>query len=198
MPVAVATPVVVPPGGGGARAAAAVERPQTPRERLPEAPSTYPGINTLAEAELQQLQDSTLLLDDWITDHAAVLKISERTQELRKENAGLSRELLAKEASFAEIIQAQKSRHATLAEKRAKVESLAKRREELLRQHAPESQAAELLARAQRADGEADDLLSEALDGGTMDNSALASFKQRFMQQKAEKHWRTALKESLA
>mmetsp|Transcript_119744 Transcript_119744/g.298699 ORF Transcript_119744/g.298699 Transcript_119744/m.298699 type:complete len:226 (-) Transcript_119744:67-744(-) len=198
-PIPVAVARLVPPSGAEAPGAAAAGV-QVPRERMPEVPATFPGINTLSADVLQQLvEQGSLVLDDWVADHEAVLKITDRVKELRKENADLARDLIAKEASFAEVAQLRRSGGAALAEKQSTIEALAKRRVELLKKRAPERQAAELQARAQKADGEAEDLLQDALaTGGPMDNSALAAFRQQFVQQKMEKHWRMALKESVA
>uniref|UniRef100_A0A7S2C8T9 Uncharacterized protein n=1 Tax=Alexandrium andersonii TaxID=327968 RepID=A0A7S2C8T9_9DINO len=78
------------------------------------------------------------------------------------------------------------------------VGALSREREQIMKQRSPELMAETLKAKAQEADHRAQEMVSEAVDSADrMDAGALSELRQRFVQEKMEKHWRLAVKASL-
>lgn len=194
-PVAVAKAVAIP-----AQAATAAV-PQEPEEKLDEVPQP-PNLNDelckLKEKELEYMQANSLAVSDWIMtldDSQVVLK---RNAEVHQDVKQLAISLLQKKEKFEES-------HALLTavdkrreDRRKSVEALMRERDAIMSNHSPEQLAATLAERAAAIDMEAEDDLSQAIDGRTMDSEALSVFRQAFLEKKALKHKRLAMKERIA
>uniref|UniRef100_A0A6U6RHA3 VPS37 C-terminal domain-containing protein n=1 Tax=Zooxanthella nutricula TaxID=1333877 RepID=A0A6U6RHA3_9DINO len=191
VPVVQATPLQQAP--------APTRTPGTPRERPPAVPDTFPDLNSLGESELQHMHQSELLLSDFVLARPPVAAIATRVKDLREENNKLAKDLLAKETAFQGASTRVAAGRVALEAKRSSVEALAARKEVLLAKHTPQVMGTGLAQRAQEADQQAEDTLNGALaSGDTMDAASLSNFRQKFTQQKMDKHWRLALKESLS
>lgn len=161
-------------------------------------PASFPELDRLSESELQYLQANSSALDDWLMDLPQVKACDDRLKRVREENCELACGLLARQAELEDTRRQCERGRAALDRRREAVEALGRQRDEILQQRAPERLGAVLTARAQEADAQAEALLQEALDSSVlMDMAALSEFRKSYVQQKAEKHWRLALKESL-
>lgn len=169
-----------------------------PQERVPEPPGTFPKLESLALDELQRLQATTIVMDDFILDLPQAKAITTKLKEVREKNCGLAADILGREEEHERAAERLEQGRVALKQRLEVVEALTRERDQILMQRSPETMSSVLVAKAQQADHEAEDVLREALSShGTMDASALAKFRQRFVQQKMEKHWRLAMKESL-
>jgi len=200
--VPVATAVAVAPIG-------LVSRPQplvTPQPRpapsleepVPSAPSSFPELGKLPQSQLHYLQDNSVALDDWLQELSAVTDLQERAEKARDASKDIAETLLSKEANLVSV--AARSAEATAAhDKRlGTVEQLLRSRDEILDQNSPEKLSRTLAKKALMAEMGAEGCLREVLTTpGNLDAAALSAFRQRYYQQKIEKHARLALKERL-
>lgn len=170
------------------------------RQRIasPAKPESFPLLRQLSDADLQVLEANSTAIDDWILDLAEVKCFSQRVKDLRQENVKLAEEILLKEQELNHVTAQRSEALREEEESRKVVEALGAKRDEILNQRSPQQLAEALLAKAHAADAEAERTLQEALSApGSMDAAQLAQFRLRFVQQKAEKHWRLAMKEAL-
>lgn len=197
-------------GGGGAGGGGGVSRGALPRppneedgrfeEDIPAAPSSFPGLQGQGEEELEALEASLLLTDDFLHEHAtAVARLVGKVGEVRAENRRIAESL----ASSAEELrvkaeESQRRRQRLEAGVRA-VQALSARSDLLARQRSPELLAATLAERARAADGEAEGELQDALaeEAPALDAEALVKLRQAYVGRKMQKHRRLALREKL-
>mmetsp|Transcript_35988 Transcript_35988/g.71645 ORF Transcript_35988/g.71645 Transcript_35988/m.71645 type:complete len:216 (+) Transcript_35988:3-650(+) len=173
--------------------------PSTPREQAPAVPANFVALNGLSEAELNHLQHSVDLQSDVLHDEPAVKTCAKRVEELRAENSRLAKDILSQEQSYTAVATRVTGARERLAVKRAFVEALASKKEAIAAQRAPAKMRDLLAEEAHKADAEAEEfLLTAASAGGALDEAGLSAFRDKFVQMKMDKHWRLALKASLA
>lgn len=165
---------------------------------MPEVPFNFLEFQSMSLAELQQLQSSTLLLDDWLVERPAACALRKRMEEARQENSRLAKEILGREAAFHEVGAAFEESREALLKCREPVEALERQRDAISARLAPDRMAGLLAAKSHEADAEAEEALQEALaTSGPMSAAALTKFRQQYEKLKADKHRRLALKEAL-
>jgi hypothetical protein len=121
----------------------------------------------LSRAELQQLEATPLMLDDLLLKGDRRVPQTQPDEELERCRARAA-------------------------------EALHQNRSEIVKRRSAERLAALYKAGAHRAEAEAEDCLQEAVEApGTMDDAALANFRQRYVQLQTAKHRRAALRELL-
>merc|ERR1719215_1428739 len=194
-PVVQATVVATTPNAQAATPQSAPSR-EPPRERVPDMPTPLP-LADLSITTLQYMNDNTAATDDWISDLRHVKDVAKRAQEARERNSKLASDLVDKEAVFNDLMSNYTSTLQALEARRAAVRELDEQRNAMLLLRAPYKMADTLEERAAVADEQAEETLADALDAAPMDAAALTEFRQRFVQQKTDKHWRLAMKESL-
>jgi len=165
------------------------------QEQVPSAPSHFPELSKLSDAELQYFKDNPTALDDWLLRLPPVTALQERERKAQEHSAELASKLLAREADF----QASKANSAEAAaaymNHKAAVDELMRSRDAIIAQNSPETLAITLGARAKTADLAAEGLVQHHLHSpGVMDAADIASLRTRYLQQKGAKHKRLAMK----
>lgn len=170
-----------------------------PDERVPAIPESVPELEKLGAAELEILQANTLAMDDLIIKTRQGRACTNRVAELRQETHDLATKILNLEEKRDSAAARASQEQSGTAQLREDVEALSRVRDEILARRSPDVLANALKARAQDFDANADNLLEKVLDDGanTMDAAALQKFRQSFVEQKVEKHWRCALTEAV-
>lgn len=189
-------PSTAPPGQGPTATHGYSEPSRVQIEEVQPAPS-FSGLAQLEEKELQYLQANPILLNDWIMELPEALSCVSRVGELCQRNADLANSILAKEADFDNAKQHLAKTSAGVDELRESVQQMLAQRNAIAAKQSPNLLASRFEAEAKSADILAENILVQACEGPVMSTDDLADFKQQFMQQKMEKHWRTALKEQL-
>eukprot|EP00929_Paragymnodinium_shiwhaense_P065833 TRINITY_DN32985_c0_g2_i1.p1 TRINITY_DN32985_c0_g2~~TRINITY_DN32985_c0_g2_i1.p1 ORF type:complete len:325 (-),score=83.89 TRINITY_DN32985_c0_g2_i1:212-1186(-) len=174
-------------------AAVSPEPPAYVEDKVPEAPLLFPALQGMDTAELQYLQANPLAVDDFILEQPAAKGYRDRINEMHSRSATQAQRLLSLESALAEAAQQEEAAASTLALRRAAVDALLAQQQDICSSQTPQRLAAELKARANASDQDAEYALQDALDGGDMDAGALSQFKQNFLRQKMEKHWRIAV-----
>ncbi|CAE7300300.1 unnamed protein product [Symbiodinium sp. CCMP2456] len=172
--------------------------PPPPESRLPAVPSTFSELDNYSLSELQNLRANKPALDDLILEQTDVKALLKQLETARMENRSTAQSILNQETGMQATSQDYASVSQALSATKASVEALSAQRDEILQKRSPEQLCVMLNGQAHTADAAAEDLLRDALEARqSLDTSALAQFKQQFVQQKMEKHMRLALKSSL-
>ncbi|CAE7775808.1 unnamed protein product [Symbiodinium sp. KB8] len=172
--------------------------PPTPESRLPAVPSTFSELDNYSLSELQNLRANKPALDDLILEQTDVKALQKQLETARMENRSTAQSILSQESGTQSTSQDYASVSQALSATKASVEALSAQRDEILQKRSPEQLCVMLNGQAHTADAAAEDLLRDALEARqSLNASALAQFKQQFVQQKMEKHTRLALKSSL-
>jgi len=198
--VSPAAPVAARSSTGPASAATAE---QSTRERVtvPAIPQSFEQLNRMSKEEVEFLQANLRNLEDFVLELPAAQQCRDRVASLQAQNCGLAQQLLSRKKPLDDVeYELSKSRLA-IDLVRDKVKTLQRQQSETFsrQQQAPAILAAGLAERAKEADQAAENDLTESLDaaGGPMDSSQIAQFKEKFMQNKMEKHWRLAVRDKL-
>lgn len=173
--------------------------PEPSKEAVPDPPGNIRAeFEKMPEDMLQSLKANPQALDDWLLTQKQAVDYFSHAQEVMERNGELARSLLAKEAELGEAEIMESTGREVLGPRRQAVERLLPQRDEILKKQSPDQVVAMLTQQAAVEDEEAENLLTDALDGGELDDAGLTNFKQQFMEKKMEKHWRLAVKASVA
>lgn len=210
--MAVATAVAVPQGlpnrageampsqiqNRASQAAPQVDaQPKYDVETVPSAPSSFPELTDLSEAELDYYKANPGAIADKLSVLPEVHKYTIRAQKAREENVAMANDTIAKEAKFTDVGLECERRNEALSQRQASVQALLARRDEVLQQQSPAQLLSVLQAQAQAAEADAEGCLQQAQLAPQLDGAGLAEFRQRYIRQKADKHMRLALRERL-
>lgn len=169
------------------------------KEVVPDPPASLKTVlEKMPDEMLQSLKENPPALDDWILTQPQAVEYLARAKEMCEKNGEFARSLLAKEAELSEAEIMESTGRDALEPRRQHVERLLVQRDEIMKKQSPDQIVTMLTQQAAAEDEEAENLLSDAMDGGEMDEAALTNFKQQYMAKKTEKHWRLAVKAGVA
>merc|ERR1712014_315661 len=154
-------------------------------------------LERFTESELTFLQANSEAVEDWIAELPAAEALRERSRQVQRANCEIAQRLLDGSAELNRVTDAVSASRFSVDLVRDKVKTLQSQTAALRTQacDAPGKAVATLERRAADADNAAEALLQDAVDGtpavpATMSAEALTEFRQRYLQQKMEKHKR--------